>query len=273
MRVPLGPRTELPPAEVRRAGVAVTRLDLDGSRDCTTNCRAADQSTTGPKDREPGQVRVDDAGRRAVVVDLDKATIHRGAPLRCPQVLHVAVDAPYGGQLDIGASVVHAVRDPPEAGIVAARVHLPRTGRTGAVAGRALRVATLHTERVALEAKDVVQREAAGHREAELVVRMAIERGVHRAVVAAARVVQGRRHLRISPGLIDAESTNHVRILLALVVERRRAEAPLRHREVRREVAAATARLAVVLERDRRRDAVAELRRVGDAVDAESAGI
>src|SRR5262249_6677873 len=37
--------------------------------------------------------------------------------------------------------------------------------------------------------------------------------------------------------------------------------------------AAATARLTVVLERDRRRDAVAELRRVGDAVDAESAGI
>src|SRR5262249_18281814 len=158
---------------------------------------------------------------------------------------------------------------PREADVVAAIVHLPRTRRAGAVADRAFRVAGLQAERVALEAEDVVQREAAGHREAQLVGRVAVERRVGGAVVAAARVVPRGRPLRIAPGLGDAGRGHDVGMLLALVGVRLHARGPLAgNREVVGEVAAAARRLAVVLERDRGRNAVAELRRVGETVDA-----
>src|SRR5262249_37838616 len=45
------------------------------------------------------------------------------------------------------------------------------------------------------------------------------------------------------------------------------------HVQVRDRMAAATARLTIVLDREGRRHAVAELGRVGDAVDAERAGV
>src|SRR5262249_14886712 len=112
-------------------------------------------------------------------------------------------------------------------------------------------------------------------------------------VVARARLVQSRRHLGIAPGLVDAERTNHVRELPAAVVVsaragRRREEGKTGARAARAGVADAETgqvadqvttttadpdRVAVrtratVLEREAGGDAVAELRRIGDAVDA-----
>src|SRR5262249_2291038 len=154
MRIPLRARTHLPVAEARVARVARQRSDGDG----------ADREYLRDAAGRTGEVRVDDRGRGAVVVDLGVAAVERGAPLRRPQVLDEAVDAPDRGELDVRVGVVHAVGGPPEPGIVAGVIHLPGADRARAVPGGALRVAGLQAELVTLEAEDVVQCEPAGHR-------------------------------------------------------------------------------------------------------------
>src|SRR5262249_41417541 len=149
MRVPLRARTHLPEAEARVARIARQRRDGDvAGRSHRSD--AADRGTAG------AEVRGDDRGRGAVVVDLGVAAVDRRAPPRAPQVLREAGDSPDRGQLDVGAGVVHAVGGPGEAGIVAGVVHLPGADRAGAVPHRAFRVTGLQAELVTLEAEDVV---------------------------------------------------------------------------------------------------------------------
>src|SRR5262252_4810567 len=97
MRVPLRARADLPPAEVRRAGIARAGPDVDRRRDRTFHGHA----TRRGADRRRRQMLVDQVGRGAVVVDLHVPAVQRGAPLRRPQVLHGAIDAPDRGQLDV----------------------------------------------------------------------------------------------------------------------------------------------------------------------------
>src|SRR3982074_3969148 len=126
---------------------------------------------------------------------------------------------------------------------MAGAIDLERTGGAGDVARGTLRVSRLYGELVTLHAEDVVQREAAGHREALLVAGMAVDLGARQggAVVAAARVMQRCRDLRIAPSLVDTQSADNVREGKALVVKRRGAESQLGHRHVRAHMAAAAA--------------------------------
>src|SRR5437773_8674594 len=178
-------------------------------------------------------MRIDDGGGGAVVVDLDIAAVERRPPLRIPEVLQGAVDAPHRGQLDVRSGVVYALGDPPPPGVVVVAVDLERAGRARAVAGSSYRVAALHGERVALHPEYVVDGEAGGDRASPLVGRMTVEDAVRRPVIAPARVVQCRRDLRIAPGLVDPQGSDDVRCDKAPVVEGGRAEAQLAHRHVR----------------------------------------
>src|SRR5262249_40973956 len=141
MRIPLRARAELPVAVVR---VAVRHV---GDR----------TAEAGRSRHEAASTRTADDGLGvAVVVDLSVAAIHRGAPLRVPQMLVEAVDGERRGQLDIRAARagagIDAVRDPAEPGVVAGAVHLPRALARGDVADRAFRVGRLRAELIALEA-------------------------------------------------------------------------------------------------------------------------
>src|SRR5712671_5536922 len=97
--------------------------------------------------------------------------------------------------------------------------------------------------------------------------------------LTSARVMQRGCDLRIAPSLVDPQSADNVREGKAPVVERRGAESKLGHRHVRDHMATTAAvgragrRSPAVLEREAGRDAVAELGRIGDAVDARRAGV
>src|SRR5579862_1681640 len=110
---------------------------------------------------------IEEVGGQGVVSDVDVAALHGGAPLRVPEVLVEAVDAPHLGQLDFARTtprngavrrdvVEDAVRDPAEGGAVVAVVDLECPGRASGVTGRTLGVGTLHADLVALEAEHVV---------------------------------------------------------------------------------------------------------------------
>src|SRR5262249_34971174 len=151
-RVPLRPGTNVPPAVVR---VAV--------RHASQGAAEADRGRGGSAGRADHRLF------GTVVVHLDVAAINRRAPLRVPQLLGFTGDAPYRGQLDGGAGGVEGFRHPTKPGVVAGAVHRAVIARARRVAGRTLSVRGLQRERVALEAEDVVQREAAAHRPAPLV--------------------------------------------------------------------------------------------------------
>src|SRR5437879_841537 len=162
MRVPLRPRSDLPPAEVRITAVATAaRRKSDRREDRTSHRHAADDDAGCTR-----QVPVDDVGRGSIVVDVDIAAVQRRPPFRVPEVLEGAVDAPHRGQLNRRPGVEHAIRHPARADGAVAVIDPPSALGAGDVTTSTFRVGSLHGEGIALHAEEVVQREAGSHRKA-----------------------------------------------------------------------------------------------------------
>ena len=241
-----------------------------------------------------GRVR-DQRGGGLVVVDRDVAAVDRGPPLaRDPDVVVGRVHRPASGQLDLGAGAIDAV----ERKAVAQRVADAELGGAGwelgvaEVTQRAYGIAGLRLE---VAAGRSVEPQAGGRHPADLVGRMTVDRRAgHRvAVVAAAGVVDCATDHRRAPGLVDTPVHDDVRVADRVLVGKQRRAAADHERVavgglqggdpggVDRDRAGQGADEAGIddaqpprlFERHRRREAVAEVRRIGRDAPAAVTGV
>src|SRR6266478_790895 len=239
---------------------------------------------TGAKRNSTCQSATDQRRRSTVVLYTKHAAIDRRSPLRIPSMLIGGVERPYSGEFYIGAGGVYALSQPSQSCIQAAAKHRSRSPGGGRVACSAFRIDRLSGDRIARQAKWVIDQEGRRRSPAELVARMTGSLGCP--VISTAGIMQCCRRAHEAPRLVEAKVEHGIEELLPLVVEdvvanrkwSRRHDS--RHSpydphcvrpskaKIHRGPATAGIALAVVFKRDAPRQAAAELPRVSGADDA-----